>query len=262
MDSKNLLCECGHEFTVDSGSPDKFVRCPGCGVRVLLEQVREIKDFLLVPRVLRDRGAVDEPVTGSLAVTLDSITFIGPEAQHPIRLKQKVRKLTPVEKMLSLTGSIITLVFVISFASLILHLSKWDTRTVAFALAMVFAAVVQVAVAILRFRRRRREKQDSAPAALDKDLDRFIEFRKGRRTLYEQIARSSNVEKKIKTLVKYRENSVRMPRKAIREVRYDSRTELTVIGPRKSFAFKIPEQYHDRLYAILTGYRYIQETPS
>ena len=194
MAKEKITCECGFVFSAKPESSDRYVRCPECGIRIHLEQVKAAGEIFLSTGVFRKTGFTSS-VEGSLVVTLDSISFIGPASEHPMSSK------------------------------------AWRYN---------LSGPPSVSEAVAR-----------------KEMDDFVDFRKGKRTLYEQITDSPDIEKKIKQLARYRQKSVRIRRKAIHSLAYDGGSKLVVITEKNKYSFSIPKPQRAKLRNSLRQNRYI-----
>jgi len=90
----------------------------------------------------------------------------------------------------------------------------------------------------------------------ESELDSFMDFRAGRRTLREQIEKSKNVEKKIAQLRKYRRGSVRIRRRSVRELGY-RRGKFRVTGRKGEYVFAVPDDRVKALKSALMDLGYI-----
>jgi DNA-directed RNA polymerase subunit RPC12/RpoP len=188
MGKREIACECGHKFTISETEHNSLTRCPQCGVRIYLEEEREEK-FLLVP--VSYRKGIFSSIDGNLAITSDSISFIGPARHHPLHSGPPAAFEGPIA------------------------------------------------------------------GAERKDYNAFVDSRKGKRSLYEQISESEDIEKKIKDLAKYRAGSVVVPKSGIRGVQYYGGVKLIVIGQKAKYSFKILKQDCEKVGAILKKSGYI-----
>lgn len=91
----------------------------------------------------------------------------------------------------------------------------------------------------------------------ESDLDRFIDFRKGMRSLHEQIAQSEDIEEKIAQLRKYRQKSVRIRRKSIRDLQYTG-GKLRVTGRKDKYTFIVPKNQSRALESALREFGYVR----
>lgn len=265
MSENEITCECGNRFTLELHPDDSIARCPVCGLRVHIQEPGKIEDFLLINGVLRHIGHLGGTLLGGLVVTLDSISFIGPTKLHPIHLQEKKEVLpSGYKRKLTLAASIITLIGTIPFWGFFLTRDWSDNRIVWLVILVLsvitVAAFIQMVASILGKTRLHRptEAQTTPPFMLDmKDVDRFVDFRKGMRSLHEQIVESSNIEKKIRQLAKYRPKSIRLSRKRIDSVTFDGNT-LIVLGMKRKLTFTIPYEKSNKLKGILQGYDYLK----
>jgi DNA-directed RNA polymerase subunit RPC12/RpoP len=265
VSESEITCECGKKFKLEVHPGEGIARCPECGMRIRIPEEGRVEDFLLVHGVERDMGPMEEPVPGSLAVTLDSITFIGPAKMHPLHLKDKGEVMPGgIRRNIIWVASVVTLMTAISFWVHILTRDRQDNGLPwVFLLVLGVITVVafwQVVVAAIRMIRGdwpKKQTRDGPPFMLDmKEVDRFVDLRRGRRSLHEQITESANIEKKIRQLAKYRPGSVRMGRKVIGSVQFDG-SKLTVLAVKRKLVFSVPPDLSERLAAILRGYEYM-----
>jgi hypothetical protein len=264
VSENEITCECGHKFSLEFHPDDKIARCPKCGLRIRVQDSDKIEDFLLVHGVLHHIGHSEDALSGSLVVTLDSISFIGPTKLHPIHLQDRKEVLpSGFKKRLTLAVSIITLAGTIPFWGVVFA-HGWSDN-LGFWLAILIlgvitaAAFIQLTALILGKPRKQRpeEAQAAPPFMLDMDeVDRFADFHKGMRSLHEQIVESLDMEKKIRQLAKYRPGSIRMARKRIGSVTFDG-SSLVILGMKRKLTFAIPPQQSDKLRGILRGYDYM-----
>lgn len=260
MESREIRCECGHSFEAEIRAGGRVAICPVCGLRTHLEQLDGVQDFLLVPGAVMGNPTLEHPVEGNLVVTLDSIAFLGHPAGNPAYLKDEGEDyLTPEKKHRWFWSSVIGLPSTVLFFAFFLVASNWDPKAVVFAVVFVSSALLNFMLA-LRYRNKRvRLRQTGLTLSRDSEaLGRFAQMPRVKRSLYEQITgRRGGLEKKMKMLARYRPGSVRMARKAIRSVEYAGGAQITVHGRRRSLILEVPQEYREKLAAILAGYRYL-----
>lgn len=261
MNNIQLICECGHRFTANPGPYDSVVICPKCGSRIHHEQVKGTGGFILVPGVARILGP-NAFIEGSLVVTSHSISFVGPAAEHTLTLVDPAVKYVEPKRNRSLLQSVLALITLAMFGATVFAVINNRYTEIFFILlpASTFLTAVCIIYDVMRMKRAlmtRQLKQQTFIIPVGNDFDRFIDFRKGKRSLYEQISQSSDIEKKIRDLVKYRQNSIRMSKKAIRAVEYDGGLELTITGLKSQHTFLIRKQFREELNTALRQNQYI-----